>query len=364
MGIMDERYFGNTVQEWIFSLGVVLLGAAVLQIVKRGLVSRVTKFAEKTATELDDLFADLLKRTRFFFLIALSLYIGSFFLRLSVQSERILQSVVIAATLVQCALWGNTIISFWLSRTLQRRVQKDASIATTLSTLGFISRLMLWTIILLLALDNFGINITALVAGLGIGGIAVALALQNILGDLFASLSIVLDKPFVIGDFIIIDEYMGTVEYIGLKTTRIRSLSGEQIVFSNSDLLKSRIRNYKRMFERRVVFTIGVTHQTPYDKVSQIPTLIREIIESHSLTRFDRAHFKEYGDVALLYEAVYFVESPDYNAYMDIQQSINLALFKRFEELKIDFAHPMQTVILHRAPDNRSAKPTGQERNL
>jgi small-conductance mechanosensitive channel len=177
------------------------------------------------------------------------------------------------------------------------------------------------------------------------------MALQNILGDIFASLSILLDKPFVIGDFIIVETHMGTVEYIGLKTTRIRSLSGEQLVFSNSDLLKSRVRNYKRMAERRVVFSIGVVYQTDYDALKKIPNLIRQIIEDQDLVRFDRSHFQGYEEFSLNFETVYYVLSPDYNLYMDVQQAINLEIFRQFEALNIHFAYPTRTVFL--TGDNR-----------
>jgi small-conductance mechanosensitive channel len=203
-----------------------------------------------------------------------------------------------------------------------------------------------------LILDNIpGVEITALVASLGIGGIAVALAVQNILSDLFASLSIVLDKPFVIGDFIIVDNCLGTVEHIGLKTTRLRSLSGEQLVFSNNDLLKSRVRNYKRMAERRVVFSVGVTYQTPLEKLERIPTLIRDTIEAQPAVRFDRAHFQGYGDFALNFEVVYYVLDPDYNRYMDIQQGINLGIYSSFAEEGIEFAYPTRTLYI--AGENR-----------
>jgi len=176
----------------------------------------------------------------------------------------------------------------------------------------------------------------------------VALAVQNILGDLFASLSIVLDKPFAVGDFLIIDEHMGAVENVGLKTTRVRSLSGEQLVFSNADLLKSRIRNFGRMFERRVVFKIGVTYQTPRDKLQRIPAMIREAIQRQDKVRFDRSHFQAYGDYALTFETVYYVLSPDYNQYMDIQQAINLEIHEAFEAEGIEFAYPTQTLFLQR----------------
>ena len=208
------------------------------------------------------------------------------------------------------------------------------------------ARLILWVIVLLLVLDNLGVNITGLVAGLGIGGIAVALALQNILGDLFASLSIVLDKPFVIGDFVVVDTLSGTVEHIGLKTTRIRSLSGEQLIFSNNDLLKSRIRNYKRMSERRIVFSFGVVYQTPLEKLKAVKEIVGDIIEKVENARFDRVHFKEYGDSALNFEVVYFVSTPDFNIYMDVQEVINLEIFRRFQEEGIEFAYPTSTVYV------------------
>lgn len=248
--------------------------------------------------------------------------------------------------MTQGAFWGSAAISFGILRYRQQKMEEDAHSVTTFTALGFILRIILWSFILLLALDNLGVKITTLVAGLGIGGIAVALAMQNLLGDLFASLSIVLDKPFVIGDFIIVDNYLGSVEYIGLKTTRVRSLSGEQLIFANSDLLKSRIRNFKRMFERRVVFSIGVIYQTPHQKLILIPKIIQEIIEGQEATRFDRAHFKEYGNFSLNYEVVYWVLNSDYNSYMDIQQAVNLEIFRRFEQEGIEFAYPTQVVYV------------------
>ncbi|MBI3111941.1 MAG: mechanosensitive ion channel family protein [Ignavibacteriales bacterium] len=350
MLLLQDLYFGNSLQAWVTAAGVAVVAVLMLGVIKRLLIGRLSRIAETTSTDLDDLVVDLIKQVRFFFLLVISVYAGTLFLSLSPVLTRVTQSLVIISLLIQGALWGNKVIAFWLGKTMKKRIEEDAASATTLSALGFISRLLLWSVILLLALDNLGVNITTLVAGLGVGGIAIALALQTILGDLFSSLSIVLDKPFVIGDFIIVDEYLGSVEYIGLKTTRIRSLSGEQIIFSNSDLLQSRIRNYKRMFERRIVFTVGVTYQTPYEKVAWIPSKMKEIIEAQPSARFDRAHFKEYGDSALVYEAVYYVKSPDYNAYMDTQQAINLELFKTFAANGIDFAYPTRTLHVVQEP--------------
>jgi small-conductance mechanosensitive channel len=211
---------------------------------------------------------------------------------------------------------------------------------------GFLMRLVVWAAVLLLLLDNLGVNVTTLIAGLGVGGIAVALAAQNVLGDLFASLSIVLDKPFVVGDFIAVADFMGSVEHVGLKTTRLRSLSGEQVIFSNTDLLGSRIRNYGRMFERRVVSSIGVTYQTPAAKLRRIPEIIREIVQGQSKVRFDRAHFHKLGDSSLGFEFVYYVLTADYNHYMDVQQNINLALLEKLAEEGVEFAYPTQTLFV------------------
>ena len=236
----------------------------------------------------------------------------------------------------------------WLHHYRTRRSVHDAAGATSTAALGFVARVAVWLVIVLMILDNFGVNITTLVASLGIGGIAVALALQNVLGDLFSSLSIVLDKPFVIGDFISVDDISGTVEYVGLKTTRIRGLGGEQVVFSNSDLLGSRIRNYKRMETRRIVFGIGVTYEISKQQVLAIPGILREVVEAQPQARFDRAHFKAYGASSLDFEVVYIVKTPEYGVYMDVQQAINLALFERFADEGIDFAYPTQTVYLAR----------------
>lgn len=350
MPLFESVYFGNRLDDWFISAGIFVVMLFILSLLKRTVVGRFRDAAEATATEFDDLLIEIVAKTRLFFLSAISAYAGSLLLTLSAGVAKIVETIVVLAVLVQAALWGNEIISFLINRSIKAKLSHDASSATTLSGLRFLSKLVLWSVILLLALDNVGIDITALVAGLGVGGIAVALAVQSILGDLFASLSIVLDKPFVIGDFIIVNEYLGTVEHIGLKTTRIRSLSGEQIIFANADLLNSRIRNFKRMFERRVMFSIGVTYQTPAEKLAIIPSLIRGIIEQQPQTRFDRSHFKEYGDSALIFETVYYVLNSDYNVYMNIQQEINLLIYRRFREEGIEFAYPTRTVFLQQNP--------------
>jgi small-conductance mechanosensitive channel len=204
--------------------------------------------------------------------------------------------------------------------------------------------------VFLMVLDNFGVNITALVASLGVGGIAVALAVQNILGDLFASLSIMLDKPFELGDFIIVGDVLGSVEHIGLKTTRVRGLGGEQVVFSNGDLLKSRIHNHKRMETRRVAFVLRVAYGTSEEQLCGIPRMLREIISAKPNVDFERAHFFMWGEWSLDFEVVYHFRSPDYILHMDAQQDIFLEIYRRFEEEGIRFAHPMSIVRLADPP--------------
>ena len=342
----DQEFFRNSVKTWGSALGVTILTVIVLRIIRGVFAAKISKLAQKTVTSLDDLVVDVLRRTKFFFALVVSLYAGSSILTLPSAVVEIAEIIVVLSLLLQVGFWGNAIISFWLNRVVQSKMEQDAAAATTLTALGFLGRLILWSVVLLMALDNVGVNITGLATTIGIGGIAIALAVQNILGDLFASLTIVLDKPFVIGDFIIVDQYLGTVERIGIKTTRIRSLSGEQLIFSNNDLLKSRIRNYKRMFERRVVLEVGITYQTPLEKVKLASRIIRDSIEAQEKARFDRAHFKAFGDSALNYEAVFYVKSPDYNAYMDTQEAINLEIMRRFREEGIEFAFPTRTLFL------------------
>jgi small-conductance mechanosensitive channel len=334
------------VQQWLLA-GAIFLSAVILFPLIHALIARrAVRLAERTGITWGTAVAEAFRRTRFWFLVVLAIYLASLVLDLPPKTRNVLEAATILALLVQAAIWGNTAINVGLERYARRQQEKDPAAVTTVSALGFIGKLAFFVVLVLLALDNVGIEVTALIAGLGIGGIAVALATKNILGDLFASLLIVLDKPFVLGDFINVGDFQGNVEKIGLKTTRLRSLSGEQLVVSNNDLLQSRIRNYKRMVERRIQFMIGVTYDTPREKIAAIPGIIREIVESQEDVRFDRSHFKEFGAYALNFETVYFVVKPDYTLYMDRQQAINLAIFDRFAENGIQFALPTQTVLV------------------
>lgn len=288
----------------------------------------------------------LLNATRLPFLMGVSLLAGVSQLELSPAHDKWLHYAWIVILVSQIALWANRLVTVSAERAFARHREINPSGATHLMLAGLVARIIVWALAALVILDNLGFNITTLMASLGIGGIAVALAVQNILGDIFSSVSIALDKPFVIGDFIIVDSYMGTVEYVGMKTTRLRSLGGEQIIFSNTELLKQRIRNYKRMQERRVLFEFGIAYETPLEDVERVPQMVREIVEASALARFDRAHFKSYGDSALQFEAVYYMLDPDYGKYMDVQQRINLELLRRFRESGIGFAYPTRTLHL------------------
>jgi len=346
MDLLQEFYWGNTLQKWLTALLTLIFVFAALKITQSIVIRKLSKLAAVTETKIDDLFVCMLKQTNAFIVFILSVSIASTIITLSPFIAGLWQKVVTLILLLQAGLWASAGINFAFNQSIQKRKEQDASGTTTIKFLGFIARFILWIIVLLLVLDNVGVNITGLVAGLGIGGIAVALAVQNILSDLLASLSIVLDKPFVIGDLIEVDSLSGTIEYIGLKTTRVRSINGEQLIFSNNDLLKSRVRNYRRMSERRIVFSFGVAYQTPVEKLKDIDKIIRDIIEKTQNTRFDRVHFKEYGDSSLNFEVVYFVTNPDYKIYMDVREMINLEIFRRFGEADIEFAYPTRTIYL------------------
>lgn len=346
MQIFELKFLGYLLMEWTISVGITIVLFGLLIIIRRIALRRVRLLAKKTETKIDDLLADLIGDLKVYTILLLAVYGGSTVLDLHPKPIRIIEIVLIVTLLLQAGIWGNRIVNYIIGNILLKRGIVASDNKSIPGILRFAGRTVLWSIILLLTLDNLGVNITTLIAGLGIGGIAIALALQNVLGDLFASLSILLDRPFEIGDFIIIGDYLGTVEHIGLKTTRLRSLSGEENIFSNTDLLQSRIRNYKRMSERRIVFSFGVIYQTSFEKLKNIPAVVRDIIEHQKLARFDRAHFKEYGDSSLNFEVVYYVLSPDYNLYMDIQQNINFELYRRFEKEQIEFAYPTRTLII------------------
>lgn len=350
MEFFGQELYGNSVQDWLVALGVAVFLVVVLHFSKRIVFKRLSSLAMRTETHLDDAVSELVGRTRLVFWVVLSVYIASLTLSLP-QENRLLVAVVTRVVFfIQLALWGNGMISFWARRQVAGSVEKhDEATATSVNVLEYVAKVVMWAVILILILDNLpGVEVTSLIASLGIGGVAMALAVQNILGDLFASLSIVLDKPFVIGDSLQIGDYVGTVERIGLSSTRMRSLDGEELIFSNSDLTKSRIRNYKNMTRRRAAFVLGIKGDTPADKLATVPGLVEEIVSSQEKTSFQRCHFRRFGDFALDFEVVYFVEDPDFQLSLDIQQAINLAIYQQFEAAGIEFAFPTQKIILEK----------------
>ena len=342
----NRDLFGNSILAWATALGIALAINLLVALFKRVAIGRLRAWSQRTDGVIDDALVDVVYRTRQWLVFLVAIYAGSRYLVLPERVDLVLKGLATLAAVAQLGVWGTALIRFWTSHSQRRAVTSDAAAATSLGAISFIAQFVLWSILLLAALDNLGFNVTTLIAGLGVGGIAVALAAQNILGDLFASLSIVIDKPFVIGDFIVVDDFAGTVEYVGLKTTRIRSLGGEQIVFANSDLLGTRIRNFKRMRERRNVFRFGVLYDTKPEQLERIPAMVREAIEANDGVRVDRVHFASFGESSYDFEVVYWMLNPDYNSYMDTQQAINLSLVRRFAEAGIEFAFPTRTLYL------------------
>ena len=345
----------NTPADFLAALAIALAVWIVLALARRYGGRAIAHVARRTEARWDDVLADTVRATSLLLLLPVALYAGAAVLDVPARLERFIALATVVALLLQAGWWSHRFIGAWIEQKVELGRERGREGATALGLLAFAAQVVVWSVVLLLVLDQLQFDITALVAGLGIGGLAVALAVQNVLGDLFASLSIVLDKPFVVGDFIVVDGLRGTVERVGIKTTRIRSLDGELLVFSNADLLKARIRNFRRMQERRVLFCVGVTYQTTAEKLQSIPHWLREAVQTQPGTRFDRAHFKEYGDFALVFEIVYYVLDADYNVYMDVQQAVNLAIFERFAREGVEFVYPRRRVYLKQEAGARGA---------
>lgn len=346
--LLDELMFlGNSLRSWIYAGVAFSVTFTVLPLARAYVASRRRRLAHRGVLPAVELGMLLIASTRRLFLWAIALYFGARFLELRPRADRALDVVVVSIAWMQAAFWAVAAVRFALDRQRVRAGPSEGALGS-IDVILFIARIAIFAVAFLLALDNLDVDITALVAGLGITGIAVALAVQTVLGDLLASLSITFDKPFQVGDVVSIDDLTGTVQHIGVKSTRLKSVSGEQLVLANADVLKSRVRNFGRMHERRVAFFIGVTYDTPIEKLRAIPGIVRETIESQRSVRFDRCHFLEYGDSALRFEVAYFVLSSDFSLHADILQNVNLALFERFRALGIDFAFPTRTVVLER----------------
>ncbi len=358
---LDGDFFGNSIRSW--SIAGVIAGALWLALyaIRLFVTRRLTTVSERTTGDFDDLAADLVRKIRWYLILALAVRAGSEALVLPAGVARGIRQFVAIAILLQLAVWGNAVIGFWIRKWARRRSGKEGTGESTLGAITVLAKGVLWTVIGILALRNvFDYDISALLTGLGIGGIAIALAVQNILGDLFAALSIVLDKPFEVGDAIAVDTFSGTVEHVGLKTTRIRAVTGEQVIISNADLLKSRVRNLKRLRERRALLSLGVAYDTPPGVVAEIPGLLRAAVETQPHARFDRAHFVGFAGAALNFELVYFLQSADYLLYMDTQQTVNLHILRVLTERGISFALPATTVVTVTQPQPASVQREGE----
>lgn len=323
--------YGSSMTSWATTLAIVLVVALLLSALKRLVLGRITRLAERTPTSLDNVAVRLLRGTRFVFLVLVAIAIVFLVIDVADPLRRLLRWIAIVAVLVQIANWGNAAIGYWFtSYSTRRGTAADPGSVTTMNALSYVARFALWVVLLLVALDTFGINVTALVTGLGITGIAVALAVQNILGDLFAALSIVLDKPFVVGDHIEFDAFAGTVEHIGLKSTRVRSVTGELIIASNGDLLKGRIRNFRSMRERRNILVTRVPPDTGDEAIARIPELMRSVLLTCRDARLERTHLRAVTDSALEFETVYFVTTPDQSAALEVQEAVLLETRRAF----------------------------------
>jgi len=343
--LLHRTYLGNSISNYLLFLLLFLAGVVIVRIIELIVLKKLTAWAKKTKTTVDDFLVEMTKKTVLPLLYYLVFYSSIRVLTLGRSAKKAFDIIGIALLTVFVIRFVIALINYVLLRYWMKK-EEDETKKRTVKAIMPIVKVVLWGVGITFLLDNLGIRISTVIAGLGIGGIAVALAAQAILGDLFSYFAILLDKPFEIGDFIVIDNFMGNVEHVGIKTTRIRSLTGEQLVFSNTDLTNSRVRNYKRMERRRVLFRIGVTYDTGLENLKAIPGIIRGIIESIEDTLVDRVHFASFGDYSLIFEVVYYVLSSDYGKYMDIQQEINLRIMEEFEKRGIEFAFPTQTVYL------------------
>lgn len=342
--LLDRVYYHNTVLEYLTALGIIVGGIILLTAFKKVFVRRLEKWADKTSTGIDNFAVKSIEKFALPAFIFFVIYLGINYLTLSSKAEQVI-NVAVAVGVTYFALRLVSSLALHLLQSYVRRQERGEEKVKQLGGIMLILNIVIWVVGIIFLFDNLGYDVGAVIAGLGIGGIAIALAAQNILGDLFNYFVIFFDRPFEIGDFIILDDKLGTVEYVGIKTTRIKSLSGEQLIISNSDLTQSRVHNYKKMQRRRIAFNINVTYPTSMENIKEIPQIIRRAVSTTRGLTIDRAHFKGYIDSSLNFETVYFVESPDYNVYMDLNQEMFLKIYEEFEQRGIKFAYPTRTVF-------------------
>ncbi len=356
MHFLEEVYYDNTVQNYLIAAGLILGIMLLIKLFRKNILQKLKTWSATKETTFDNHIINGVERFILPLLNVAAIYFGVTYLNLSEKVENLIASGIT----VVITFFAIRIISSSIKLSLEayaRKQEGGEEKVKQLKGIMAIINIILWSLGAVFLFDNLGYNVTAIVTGLGIGGIAIALAAQNILGDLFNYFVIFFDRPFEIGDFIVIDDKKGNVEYVGIKTTRIKSLSGEQIVISNSDLTNSRLHNFKRMEKRRILFMLGVTYQTTPEQLKSIPDIIKKIITDQPSAEFDRCHFSTFGDFSLNFETVYFVTEPDYTKYMEVQQAINLRIFEEFAAHKIEFAYPTRTIFIENgnrveSPDN------------
>jgi small-conductance mechanosensitive channel len=340
--LLDRVYLGNTLLSWMIAGGVALGVYTLLAVIRGAAVARLGTLASRTSTDLDNTVVEIVRRTKQFFMTTVAVVVATRWLTIDPRLDNALEKILAISVLLQLGIWIVTAVQFLTERALSRRDPIGDRIGVAaVRALAVTIKVVAWLVILIIVLRVFGFDVTTLVTGLGVAGIALALAIQSILGDLLAAVAIVFDRPFDVGDQIAVDNVTGTVEHIGLKTTRLRSISGEQVILPNGDLLKSRIRNYRRMSERRAVLTLDLAYDTPAALVEEAPRIIRAILERQGggSVRFDRSHFATFTEGSLRIESVYFVLDPNYERYAAIHEAINLGVLREFQAKGIGFAH-------------------------
>ena len=340
---VNQVFLGNRVLDYMLFFVAVVGSFVVVGILRCVILRRLEIRAEKTKTSVDDFFVKGIKGQFLPIVFIVALYLSTTILYLNTTLEKVVLYVTLALVTILGAAFLSSLAVFVFNKYWEKKNKESDNTMVTRFISGIL-KVVIWSVALLLFLDNIGVEINSIIAGFGIGGIAIAFAAQSILADIFCYFTIFFDRPFEIGDFIIAGSQMGTVEHIGVKTTRLRSLGGEELIFSNTDLTSARISNYKTMEKRRVLFQIGVTYDTSMDMLREIPRIVRTVIEKIPGTEFGRAHFFAYDDSSLNFEIVYFVLSGDYDKYMDIHQQVNLGLKEEFDMRKISFAFPTQTL--------------------
>ena len=345
----DISWGSNTAYDYILAIAIFVGLVIILKIFQAIILSYLKKVAMKTKTDFDDILIDIFKSIKPHFYFFVAIYFAVKTLLLPDIANKVLLVLFVVTLVYEIIRAFEKLVGYFINKSLSKGNDdhKEHNQAV-IKTLQLIVRIILWVMGLILILSNLGVDVTSLIAGLGIGGIAIALALQNVLSDLFSSFSIYMDKPFKVGDFIMIGTDGGTVERIGLKTTRIQTLQGEELVIGNRELTSARVQNFGAMEKRRVVFSLGVVYNTAQDKLEKIPEIVKNIIDKADLADFDRCHFKTYADSSLNFEIVYYISSPDYMTYMDVRHKVNLVIFQKFAEDKIDFAYPTQTVYVNK----------------